>query len=170
MTGHPGKRSNTRPKAGTRPVRARPNAWGLYDMLGNVWEWCEDGWHEGFRCSVKTVLLGLLKPAAGRVIRGGSWDGDARALPLCVPRADGPGVRCDDLGFRCARVQGELKPGQEQASGAPSRPAARPAAADRGAGRGGLAWQRAGQAHRCSPTVPARLPAEGPGAAAAQRP
>ena len=84
----------------THPVgEKRPNAWGLYDMHGNVWEWCQD-WHGEYSADALTDPIG---PEAGadRVIRGGSWSSDARIARSAVRYALHPGSRNDDLGFRC---------------------------------------------------------------------
>src|SRR5262249_43740497 len=57
------------------------NAWGLHDMHGNVWEWCEDNWHENYGGNPPTdgaVWRG--GDASLRVLRGGSWDIGPRLL------------------------------------------------------------------------------------------
>ena len=95
-------------KAGTRPVKLkRANPWGLYDLLGNVWEWCQDHWHERLREALRpTARLGLSGDAgADRVLRGGSWNNDARSVRAAYRYAYPPDDRNADIGFRCARVR-----------------------------------------------------------------
>ena len=95
------------PKSGTREVgQKQPNPWGLYDMLGNVWEWVEDPWHPNYELAPNDGSLWQSAEAgAGRVLRGGSWNDFARvcrsASRLYGPPDDRDGV----IGFRCARVQ-----------------------------------------------------------------
>ncbi len=58
----------------THPVdQKRPNAWGLHDMIGNVWEWCEDTWHGGYKNAPSDGSAWTGGDTA-RVVRGGSWD------------------------------------------------------------------------------------------------
>jgi formylglycine-generating enzyme required for sulfatase activity len=90
---------NENPEFKTHPVKQlQPNGWGLYDMHGNVWEWCSDGWgdYEEFAQSDPTG------PAEGttRVIRGGSWLVPARYLRSACRDGLDPGYRNDILGFR----------------------------------------------------------------------
>jgi formylglycine-generating enzyme required for sulfatase activity len=96
-------------RAETVPVRALPaNAWGLYQMHGNVWEWCEDHWHDSYQGAPANgaAWIDAGAPAnARRVLRGGSWLGFARltraGFRFSGQTIDGSGI----IGFRCARVQ-----------------------------------------------------------------
>jgi formylglycine-generating enzyme required for sulfatase activity len=86
-------------RAGTHPVRQkRPNPWGLYDMLGNVLEWCEDGWHGSYQ-DAPTDGAAWAAEGSNRVYRGGSWVGDARDCRCAYRRWD-RGSRSAYLGFR----------------------------------------------------------------------
>jgi len=52
----------------------KPNAWGLYDMQGNVWEWNQDCWHDDYQNALANGEAWLTGKCTYRVIRGGSWD------------------------------------------------------------------------------------------------
>jgi formylglycine-generating enzyme required for sulfatase activity len=62
----------------THPVgQKQPNAFGLYDMHGNVWEWCEDVRHNNYKYAPIDGSAWLGRGNPSRVVRGGSWDNDA---------------------------------------------------------------------------------------------
>ena len=91
--------------AGSREVgQKRPNDWGVYDMLGNVLEWCRDGFRT-YQAQAEQDPVGLEKEGASRVLRGGSWYGNARFLRAAYRDDHHPEYRNDYIGFRCARVQ-----------------------------------------------------------------
>jgi formylglycine-generating enzyme required for sulfatase activity len=90
----------------TAPVRRfRPNAWGLYDMHGNVWEWCSDGYDMNYyKQSPMDDPMGALR-ASLRVCRGGGWSGNPRSARSASRGWYEPGDRHGLLGFRVALVQ-----------------------------------------------------------------
>ena len=85
--------------------RFRPNAWGLYDMHGNVWEWCLDGYDaDYYKQSLADDPSGVPR-ASYRVFRGGALDRRPPHAPVGVPQRVRAGFRSGNLGFRLARVQ-----------------------------------------------------------------
>ncbi len=82
-----------------------PNAWGLYDMLGLVWEWCEDPWS-----SQGSPAMHGTNP--WRVIRGGAGDYDAHAIRAASRDGWPPETRYLNLGFRfCVQPSARLDEG-----------------------------------------------------------
>lgn len=116
-SGWPEKRY-THEKAGTHPVGLkRANAWGLHDMLGNVFAWCNDESRSyapsglpgvgGLTIPAEPEVGQLREPQASgdRVVRGGSWASLARYVRAAYRDQSHPGYHIGDLGFRCARVR-----------------------------------------------------------------
>ena len=88
------------------PVRSfPPTPWGLYEMHGNVWEWCQDYWQDQYSEGPVDDPTGP-REGAVRVIRGGSWISVARLVRSACRDWYASGVRLDFLGIRLARGQG----------------------------------------------------------------
>ena len=73
----------------------KANGFGLYDMLGNVWEWVENCYSAGYDKA---------RDCSRRVVRGGGWDGDPQNVRSANRDWVAPDNRGDVLGFRVART------------------------------------------------------------------
>jgi formylglycine-generating enzyme required for sulfatase activity len=92
----------------THPVgQKKPNAWGLYDMHGNVWEWCEDLWHESYAEKPENIknngsIIWSDSNKKYRVLRGGSWDINPRYCRSANRGRNNLDNRINFYGFRVA--------------------------------------------------------------------
>ncbi len=89
----------------TAPVGSfEPNAFGLYDMIGNVWEWLQDCWNDSYKGAPADGSAWESGDCGLRVVRGGSWFARPGYARVASRGRVGPSSRSDDQGFRLART------------------------------------------------------------------
>lgn len=93
-----------RSRPGPTPVGSlRPNAWGLYDMHGNVYEWCQDWYHDSYD-GAPSDGSAWLSGGDQKVIRGGAYGSNAGNVRSAVRHMFTPDTRTGTLGFRVVAV------------------------------------------------------------------
>lgn len=83
-----------------------PNAWGLYDVLGNAWEWVQDAWpaRDNIASVTPSASAAAWDKGDNRIVVGGGWDNDFRMCNLAARYSAPPTRRADNIGFRVKGV------------------------------------------------------------------
>ena len=92
----------------TAPVgQFEPNAFGLYDMLGNVQEWCQDTYHENYNGAPNdgSIWVNLGDEKANRLLRGGSWNDQPISVRSASRFGYEPDYQNDLFGIRVVRLR-----------------------------------------------------------------
>lgn len=82
----------------------RPNAWNLFDMTGNVWEWTQDCYNDSYQGAPSDGSAWNVGDCDDRVTRGGGWNRAASRARVSYRGGDGADHRDDNIGFRLARA------------------------------------------------------------------
>jgi formylglycine-generating enzyme required for sulfatase activity len=82
----------------------QPNAWGLYQVHGNVWDWVEDCYHDSYAGAPTDGSAWVSGDCSGRVLRGGSWHYDPLFLRSACRLRLPSDLRYDRVGFRLGRT------------------------------------------------------------------
>lgn len=94
-----------RTKGSTHPVGTKQaNGFGLYDLHGNVWEWCQDWFSDNYYAQSPSTNPTGPSSGSGRVIRGGGWINVPRNLRSALRLGHAPDYRYPNLGFRLVRT------------------------------------------------------------------
>ncbi|MCA2641984.1 MULTISPECIES: SUMF1/EgtB/PvdO family nonheme iron enzyme [unclassified Microcystis] len=100
------------PNDTTHPVgQKKPNGWGLYDMSGNVWEWCEDDWHDSYKNAPDDGTAWIdndNRSQSEKCLRGGSWLDFPYNCRSAIRSRINPGIHYSVSGFRVACVSPRL--------------------------------------------------------------
>ena len=94
---HTGNAAGNDPPVGAK----KPNAWGLYDVHGYLWEWCLDTAHENYQGAPADGSARVKKDSKQRVLRGGSWKDKAEMLTSSYRHVLPGSARDDAVGLRC---------------------------------------------------------------------
>jgi formylglycine-generating enzyme required for sulfatase activity len=89
----------------TAPVGSfKANALGLFDLLGNVWEWTEDCFYDDYVAAPSDGSARAATACPARTVRGGSWFSTGNSLRPAIRASASDGARYDDIGLRVARA------------------------------------------------------------------
>jgi gluconolactonase len=101
---HTGNAAGNDPPVGAK----KPNAWGLYDMHGYLWEWCSDRWHDNYAGAPSDGGGWFSGDPQVRVLRSGSWKDRADQLTCSARRAGSADLKDDAVGLRCVLEGGGI--------------------------------------------------------------